>query len=39
LAAIQEFLAGCGGALHVILVAFTEDDEAVCRGAIEEAPG
>jgi O-acetyl-ADP-ribose deacetylase (regulator of RNase III) len=36
LGAIQGFLAGCSDAPHVILVAFSGDDEAVCRSAIEE---
>ncbi len=36
LAAIQGFLAGSGDAPHVILVAFTADDEAVYRSAIGE---
>ena len=38
LTAIQGFLAGCSDAPHVILVAFTGDDEAVYRSAIEEMP-
>jgi|ERR1035438_10405657 O-acetyl-ADP-ribose deacetylase (regulator of RNase III) len=38
LAAIQGFLAGRGDAPHVILAAFTAEDEAVYRSVIEEMP-
>jgi O-acetyl-ADP-ribose deacetylase (regulator of RNase III) len=36
LAAIQGFPLGCSAAPHGILVAFTGDDEVVCRSVIEE---
>jgi O-acetyl-ADP-ribose deacetylase (regulator of RNase III) len=35
LGAIREFLAAHGGALHVVIVAFSESDEGVYREAIE----
>jgi O-acetyl-ADP-ribose deacetylase (regulator of RNase III) len=38
LAAIRNFLAGNSKPPHVILVAFTADDEAVYRSAFEEVP-
>ena len=38
LAGIRDFLASLDRPPHVILVAFTEDDEAVYRKALEEAP-
>jgi len=38
LAAIRDFLAGLDCPPHVILVAYTEDDEAAYRNALDEAP-
>jgi O-acetyl-ADP-ribose deacetylase (regulator of RNase III) len=35
LGAVREFIEG-GGSIHVVLVAFSEDDERACREAIEE---